>query len=261
MFKYLTHFILFGSILATTYACKEPKRGTVFLTFDDSAVDDWYALADSLRDIDYKATYYVTNYHEFDLTKKVRLKSLYERGHEVGHHSYDHPSLEAYADKPFDHYLEEQIFPLQQLFEADGYQVTSFAYPYGIVLPYSDSLLLHHFKSVRHLAYAQKIPLYEHNVSLIPAKTPVSAVLYAVGIDQHYRTPWEDIYRAIDSCVLNQKSLLLLAHYVGNDPNHEWMTDQQALIQVLRYAHQKGMRFGTINELEVYNPFELSSKK
>ncbi len=227
----------------------------MYLTFDDFGVQDWYALADSLRDIDYRATYYVTKYHEFDVTKKALLKSLYERGHEVGHHSYDHTSLDAYAGKSFNLYLEEQIFPLQRLLEADGYHVTSFAYPYGIASVESDSLLLQHFKTVRHLAYATKTPLYEHNVSLVPANQAISARLYAVGIDKHYQTPFPDIYRAIDSCVENQKSLLLLSHYVGTDESHEWMTNQAALIKVLRYAHQKGMKFGTISELEVFNPF------
>jgi peptidoglycan/xylan/chitin deacetylase (PgdA/CDA1 family) len=121
MFKYLIHFILFGSILATTYACKEPKRGTVFLTFDDSAVDDWYALADSLRDIDYKATYYVTNYHMLGDEQKQKLLQLQQRGHLIAHHSYSHPRMDTLADRPFEAYINEQIKPLNKLLEADGF--------------------------------------------------------------------------------------------------------------------------------------------
>ncbi len=256
----MLRFLLFLSLALTAVSCARNPEAAIFLTFDDGAVNDWFALADSLQDIDYKATYYVTLYHEMDSVKKGKLKKLYERGHEIGNHSYDHTVITAYAQRGMDVYLEEQIFPLQQLLAADGYELKHFAYPYGKDLPGSDTVLLKHFKTVRKVAYTQGYPLDQHNVSLFLGNTPDSSVLWGAGIDKHYQIREADLIKAIDVCAKEKKSLLLLAHYVGIDSTNEWETDLSMLIRVLRYAHKQGLKFKTVSELDVHNPYYLGSQ-
>lgn len=256
----MLRFTIFLFLFISTVSCDRNPEAAIFLTFDDTAVNDWYALADSLQDIDYRATYYVTFYHEMDSLKKGKLKELNERGHEIGNHSYDHTVLTDYAQKGLEVYLKEQIFPLQQLLAADGYQVNHFAYPYGIDLPGSDTVLLKHFKTVRKVAYTQTYPLHQHNVSIFAGNTPESSVLWGAGIDKHYQVREADLVKAIDVCAKDKKSLLLLAHYVGSDTTNEWETDFSMLIRVLRYADKKGLKFKTVSELDVRNPYYLGSQ-
>jgi peptidoglycan/xylan/chitin deacetylase (PgdA/CDA1 family) len=234
--------------------------GTLFLTFDDFAVTDWYGLADSLADIDYVATYHVTRYHLMDATEKDRLFELQQRGHEIGHHSYDHTSMEAYKDRDFGDYIDEQITPLLDEMKKDGLRVSSFAYPYGIYLPQSDSLLLQHFTSVRKVAYTYTFPLYAHNVSIFPLIEPIDAVLWGAGIDNHYKVTEADLIKAIDLCSEENKGLLLLAHHLGEDNQQEWQTNLPMLIRILRYAHKKDLQFKTVSNLKVVNKFESNSQ-
>ena len=248
------------SLVLAAVSCTRNPEAAIFLTFDDGAVNDWFALADSLQDIDYKATYYVTLYHEMDSLKKSKLKELYERGHEIGNHSYDHTVITSYVKKGMDVYLKEQIFPLQQLLAANGYAVKHFAYPYGIDMPGSDTVLLKHFKTVRKVAYTHGYPLDQHNVSLFSGNTPESSVLWGAGIDKHYQIREADLIKALDVCAKEKKSLLLLAHYVGIDSTNEWQTDLSMLIRVLRYAHKQGLKFKTVSELDVENPYYLGSQ-
>lgn len=256
----MQRFFLFFLLALSATSCVRNPDAAIFLTFDDGAVNDWYALADSLQDIEYKATYYVTLYHEMDSLKKRKLKQLYERGHEIGNHSYDHTALTEYVQKGLEVYLREQIFPLQKLLTADGYQVNHFAYPYGIDMPGSDTVLLKHFKTVRKVAYTRSYPLHQHNVSIFAGNTPDSSVLWGAGIDKHYQVREADLVKAIDVCAKDKKSLLLLAHYVGTDSTDEWETDFSMLIRVLRYAHKQGLKFKTVSELDVRNPYYLGSQ-
>lgn len=261
----LTVYVILNTIClliaATLTGCKKENKGAIYLTFDDNAVDDWYALADSLQEIGYVATYYVSNYHELGEEQKHKLKQLQKKGHLIAHHSYSHPSLLSYADLPFEVYIQEQIEPQQKAMEADSFTVNHFAYPYGIDLPGSDSILLSYFKSVRKVSYTHTFPLYKHNVSIFPLNKPISAVLWGAGIDKHYQLKEEDIRQAIDQCSKHNKGLLLLAHFVGDDPDHEWQTNTAMLMRVLRYAHAQGVRFGTVDELPVFNPFESGTQK
>jgi hypothetical protein len=135
-----------------------------------------------------------------------------------------------------------------------------FAYPYGIDIEGSDSLLLQHFKTVRKVAYTHTFPLYEHNVSLFSLDEPISAVIWGAGIDNHYQVKESDLYKAIDQCSKQNKGLLLLAHYLGDDPDNEWQTNKDMLIRLLRYAHAQGVRFGTVDEVSVFNPFESGTQ-
>lgn len=79
----LTVYVILNTIClliaATLTGCKKENKGAIYLTFDDNAVDDWYALAYSLQEIGYVATYYVSNYHELREEQKHILKQLQKK--------------------------------------------------------------------------------------------------------------------------------------------------------------------------------------
>jgi peptidoglycan/xylan/chitin deacetylase (PgdA/CDA1 family) len=105
------------------------RKTIVSLTFDDGSADH-VAVARLLADRGLQATFFVNSNHVgaepkyLDWPEVAEIAAL---GHEVGGHTSDHVKLD---ETPADE-AASQITGDRRRLEARGYEVTSFAYPYG----------------------------------------------------------------------------------------------------------------------------------
>jgi len=104
------------------------KNTIISLTFDDGAADD-YSTRALLAQYNLHATFYIvsgfTNTDGYMTTQQ--LHDLYADGNEIGGHTLSHPDLSAMSGVE----LKNEICQDRDHLISEGFNVTSFAYPFG----------------------------------------------------------------------------------------------------------------------------------
>lgn len=130
------------------------------LSFDDAAVDDWFAARPLLLQYGARVTFFVTRYHLMTDEERAELRALVADGHELGGHSVDHVRAPRYVEeRGLGAYLAEQALPSIDVLAADGYEVASFAYPFGARTGEIDRALGRHIPVLRSVAFPVEGPL------------------------------------------------------------------------------------------------------
>lgn len=112
-----------------------PARGILSLSFDDIPVSAWTEAGPVMADHGVKATYYVcgglSDGTNMDLPQfgTGHLQALFEAGHEVGCHTYDHVSTLTLSPAELDASLARNAAWVAE--RLDGHVMTTFAYPFG----------------------------------------------------------------------------------------------------------------------------------
>lgn len=113
---------------STTKQSMYYSNTTVTLTFDDGDADN-YVVRDVLKENNLHATFYVVS--GFTGTEgfmtEAELRGLYEDGNEIGGHTLSHTKLSEVRGAD----LRKEICQDRVNLLAYGFEVTSFAYPYG----------------------------------------------------------------------------------------------------------------------------------
>ena len=117
------------SISAPTRGDITFKNTVVTLTFDDGDADN-YAVRSILADHNLHATFYVVSgfTNTAGYMTADQLRDLYNDGNEIGGHTLSHTKLTEENDGKF---LKNEICQDRSNLLAYGFEVTSFAYPYG----------------------------------------------------------------------------------------------------------------------------------
>ena len=112
-----------------------PSRGVFSLSFDDIPVTAWTEAGPILEQHGIKATYYVCGGLSGGFNMGLpqfgteHLQDLYEAGHEVGCHTYEHVSTLTLSPAELDASLARNAEWVEQ--RLDGYVMRTFAYPFG----------------------------------------------------------------------------------------------------------------------------------
>ena len=113
----------------------QPAQGVFSLSFDDIPASAWTEAGPVLAEHDVKATYYVcgglAGGRNLDLPQfeVEHLQALHAAGHEVGCHTYEHVSTLTLSPAELDASLARNAaWAAERL---DGYQMQTFAYPFG----------------------------------------------------------------------------------------------------------------------------------
>ena len=124
-----------GRYLDVRPATVQPARGILSLSFDDIPMSAWTEAGPILAQHGVKATYYVcgglAGGHNLDLPQfeVEHLQALHEAGHEVGCHTYEHVSTLTLSPAELDASLARNAAWVAE--RLDGYQMQTFAYPFG----------------------------------------------------------------------------------------------------------------------------------
>ncbi|HEU0032028.1 MAG TPA: polysaccharide deacetylase family protein [Kofleriaceae bacterium] len=125
------------------------------LSFDDNFVHEWYALRDLFTAYGARVTFFISRYPKIYDEERAELHQLAADGHDVAAHTVLHLRAPDYVE---DHglaaYLRDEALPSIQLLRDDGFEITSFAYPFGARTSELDAALLEHVAVLRSVAFS-----------------------------------------------------------------------------------------------------------
>ncbi len=118
-----------------TYADFAASGGTgpgLALSFDDTSVASWTSLRPLFQRYGARVTFFVSRYAHLTELDHAQLHQLADDGHDLAAHTVGHFRAPEYVE---DHglaaYLADEVIPSIEVMRADGFAITSFAYPFG----------------------------------------------------------------------------------------------------------------------------------
>jgi hypothetical protein len=120
-----------------------PPGPALALSFDDNHVADWVAGRDLYARYGARVTFFVAYYDTYHADDKAGLRALAADGHDIEAHSIDHlRGPDMVEEVGLHRYLTDEVQPSIDLLRADGYDVTTYAYPYGSRTTETDDAIL-----------------------------------------------------------------------------------------------------------------------
>lgn len=162
-----------------------------------------------------------------------QLTFLYDQGWEIGSHTYTHPHLTALTRPE----IEQELSLSKQTLERHGFQVFSFASPYG---EWNDEVI-----EVIKEYYLLHRTSWPFGLNDIPVPEDQRYYLRAVAADE---ITIDEVKEWISRAKEENKWLILIFHRVDEDVPQYNVTSQQ-LDEILRYAHELGFRGVAFNDL------------
>jgi len=218
------------------------EKPGIVLTFDDSYIEDWNMMQPTFKDKGAVATFFCNrwaSHQDWNLPEEdiAILKSFQDYGHEIAYHTSDHLST---RDPKYDNevnkaqaYLDDQITPGVAYMRNEGFEPTSFSYPYMSEQPAHNVLIRQELPHIR--------AFFAH-VTLIDDPGDIS-------LDE-IRAQLEKLKEEKDIGVF----LSHWIHYVGvNDEEsaeevHKYQISQDKLTAIIDMVNELGLEYYTLSE-------------
>ena len=221
----------------------------VAITFDDFAVDRWYAIRDLLNQYDAHVTFFVSDLNSMTDAEINKLKILQQDGHEIAFHGYAHVEADEYLrSHTIQEYLDTEIIPGLDLMENEGFYPVNFAYPGGAGTESLTEVLGDYFVHVRSTAYGS--PIKNINSVYYQYGSHTSHI-HGIGLDESYGHSMNEIYEGLSRAKDEEKILIFYCHVPINSDNPgssqiSWDRIEKTLIN----ATENNLKFYTISEIE-----------
>lgn len=207
----------------------KPPRGTLSLSFDDIPRSAWTEAGPILAEHGIKATYYVcgglSGGRNMDLPQfEVEdLEGIHAAGHEIGCHTYEHASTLRLSPGELDVSLARNAAWVAE--RLDGYQMCTFAYPYGDCSLGSKAVIDRRFLCGRGVRDG------------VNAGTADRALLQAIGLESR-RLPGYDLEALVADTAQRGGWLIAYGHDVSDSPTAYGCTpkDLDRLIRLAKAA-------------------------
>jgi hypothetical protein len=141
-------------------ADRVPHVGSLAFGFDDSAVSAWLTVRPILQQYNAHVTFFITRYARMSDTDRAGIAQLAADGHAIEAHTVSHLRGPKYVeDFGMDAYLADEVQPSIDLLVADGYPVTTFAYPFGARTPETDKAIFDRVQLIRSVSFTYGAPV------------------------------------------------------------------------------------------------------
>lgn len=131
-----------------------PPGPGILMSFDDAWVDDWWHGREIFQQYGAKLTFFIAYYPRYTDDQKSKLRDLASDGHDIEAHTITHTRAPAYVEAHgLRAYLDDEVEPSIDLLRADGYEVTTFAYPFGARTGETDHAILKDVSLIRSVAF------------------------------------------------------------------------------------------------------------
>jgi peptidoglycan/xylan/chitin deacetylase (PgdA/CDA1 family) len=124
--------------------------------------DAWYAIRPQLLAVGARVTFFVSRYAALRDEQHAKLHELAADGHAIEAHGVLHLRAPEYVE---DHglaaYLDNEVVPSIEVMRADGFPVTSFAYPFGARTAEIDDEILEHVAILRSISFSYTGPVID----------------------------------------------------------------------------------------------------
>lgn len=135
----------------------EASGAGVVLSLDDTSVAEWHAALPLFAQYDAKLTFFVSRYARMFANERELLRDIAAAGHDLGAHSVDHLRGPDYVENHgLAAYLADEVLPSIEVMQADGYEITAFAYPFGARTSETDRAILAHVPILRSVSFSLK---------------------------------------------------------------------------------------------------------
>ena len=103
----------------------------VMITFDDTDLDQYTIGAPTLEQYKFKGVFFImtVSIGRPNYMTKEQIKSLSDRGHVIGSHTWDHHNVKKYQGDDWETQIEK---PTKTLETITGKKIDYFAYPFGL---------------------------------------------------------------------------------------------------------------------------------
>ncbi len=129
-------------------ATAAPSAGVV-LTFDDAFVTEWQQMTEHIPQ-GLPLNFFVSRYPSLSQTKKLKLQDMQQEGHAIEYHGTNHENAVDYVEEwGKNAFINEEFLPGLEAMRADGFNVTSYAYPFGHGTSETHALTFDHVEFVR----------------------------------------------------------------------------------------------------------------
>lgn len=217
--------------------------GEVALTFDDSAVDNWFTYMPVLDSLNIKATFYVSNYHKLTQKQKDELHIMAAHGHEIAYHTTNHPDLvKALQKKGMAALITEEIEKDLPLMRKDGFNIVNFAFPFGSHNAQLDAAFLRTFKSIRAVTNSQN-----YHKSLVK-QSGEKQLFYGASVDVSSKLNDGAIINLLNDAHTHNDCVVLLSHEI-NTPNYKYSVPLTRLRLIAAEAQRRNLKFVTVRQI------------
>lgn len=220
-----------GRYLDVRPATIRPPRGVLSLSFDDIPASAWLEAGPVLAQHGVKATYYVcgglAGGRNLDLPQfeTEHLQALHEAGHEVGCHTYEHVSTLRLSPTELDASLARNAAWVSE--RLDGYQMQTFAYPFGDCAMGSKAMVDRRFLCGRGVRDGINSGRSDRNL------------LQAIGLESR-RLPGYDLEALVASTAASKGWLIAYGHDVSGAPT-PYGCRPEDLDRLIRLAKAAGL--------------------
>ncbi|MEZ4364326.1 MAG: polysaccharide deacetylase family protein [Kofleriaceae bacterium] len=137
-----------------------PIEPGIALSFDDASIDAWFEGRELYARYGARLTFFITRYPEWSAAGRAQLRALADDGHGVEPHGRGHYDAALYVEEHgVAALMREEVQPSIDALRADGYEPTTYAYPYGKRTRETDRAILARLPQLRSLTYAVQAPL------------------------------------------------------------------------------------------------------
>jgi peptidoglycan/xylan/chitin deacetylase (PgdA/CDA1 family) len=137
-----------------------PAGGALAFAFDDDHVDAWMEGRPTYAKYGVHLTLFVTRYARLQDSERADLKLLASEGHDIEPHSVSHQRGPLYVEEHgLAAYMDDEVGPSIDLLIGDGYDLTTYAYPFGARTDETDREILKRVTQLRSVALAWDSPV------------------------------------------------------------------------------------------------------
>ncbi len=256
--KYFWSLIIFTTSLM---GCQEKKtceieknKGGIIFTFDDQYINEWHKFRNKFREYNIKATFFICRPQNLTSNQITKLNQLVSDGHEIGNHGLNHRNALIFKDS-IDQYYSNEIKPGLDNLESLGFEIKSFAYPYGNSTEPIDSFLLDSIPYLRKATWNKKDTSIDYYNDIF-ANEGSYRVINSMGIDYNYHISLESLEKGIQRAKKENEVLILHAHRIDT-VKKEFVVNPVYLESIFRLSNKHGLKSIRICDLKRH--FEDSS--
>ncbi|HEY5951513.1 MAG TPA: polysaccharide deacetylase family protein [Kofleriaceae bacterium] len=131
-----------------------PPGPGVALSFDDAYIDHWLTGVDLYTKYGARLTFFIAYFDQLTFDQRASLHELAARGHAIEAHSVQHMRAPLYVEeRGLAAYINEEVVPSIDVLRGEGFDVTTYAYPFGARTGELDDAVLEHVPIVRSVAF------------------------------------------------------------------------------------------------------------
>lgn len=215
------------------YRIHQRDQCGILLAFDDYNAENWEKYFDLFEEHGVHVTFFINASEPTEFCYKAR-----ERGHEIAFHTKNHAKMTELTEEEV---YEQAIAPIE-VFREKGFELTTFAYPYGLYNNELNETLLEHYKVLRGAYYKE---LYGKHMMREGFVESLSLDNINYESQEQYEERITQILNELKGTKAGVVSFYSHAIEGGN-----WCVGEGKLLFLFQKAQELGLEFYTFQELQ-----------